>query len=88
VRGSACARALVRFIIAATEHENMGRDREIFKEVYRLTAEDFMMPAPGPGRERGGKHGKKNANQAGFVVWAHAWPRCLDCVFVGVIYSP
>ena len=57
------------FIIAATEHENMGRERDIsfVKEVYRLTAEDFMMPAPGPGRERGGKHGRKNANQAGEV---------------------
>ena len=54
------------FIIAATEHENMGSQRDIsfVKEVYRLTVEDFMMPAPGPGKERAGRTCRKNANQA------------------------
>ena len=57
------------FIIAATEHENMGSQRDIsfVKEVYRLTVEDFMMPGPGPGKELSGKHGRKNANQAAEV---------------------
>ncbi len=44
----------------------MGSQRDIsfVKEVYRLTVEDFMMPAPGPGKERAGRTCRKNANQA------------------------
>lgn len=54
------------FIIAATENDNMGSNRDItfVKQVYRATVEDFMMPAPGTNKERGGKHGRKNAKQA------------------------
>jgi hypothetical protein len=54
------------FIISATEHENMGSNRDIcfVKEVYRATVEDFMIPAPGTDKERAGKHGRKNAKQA------------------------
>lgn len=44
----------------------MGSNRDIafVKQVYRATVEDFMIPAPGTDKERGGKHGRKNLKQA------------------------
>jgi hypothetical protein len=61
------------FIIAATENDNMGSNRDIafVKQVYRATVEDFMIPAPGTDKERGGKEESQTGPACGTIGQLH-----------------